>query len=46
MALTFPIVLVFVAALLIARGEYLAAIVLAILALPVLVFAARRRNRS
>lgn len=46
MALTFPIVLVFIAAILIARGQYVAAVILGVLALPVLVFAARRRNRS
>jgi hypothetical protein len=45
-ALTLLIVLVFTAALLLARGRYVAAIVLAVIALPVLVFAARRMRRD
>jgi hypothetical protein len=42
MALTLLIVLVFTATLLLARGRYVAAAVLAVLALPVLAFAVRR----
>ena len=44
MTLTLAIVLVFTEAVLLARGRFAAAIVLAVLALPVLAFAARRRN--
>jgi len=46
MALTLLIVLVFTAVVLLARGRYIAAIVLAVLALPVLVLAARRMRRD
>ena len=42
MALTLLIVLVFTATLLLARGRYVTAVALAILALPVLVVALRR----
>jgi uncharacterized membrane protein YjdF len=42
MALTLLIVLVFTATVLLARGRYVTAVVLAILALPVLVVAVRR----
>jgi hypothetical protein len=45
---TLPLVidLVVVAAVLLARGSYAAAIVLAVLALPVLLFALRRTRRD
>jgi hypothetical protein len=46
MALTLLIVLVFTAALLLARGRYVTAIVLAVLALPVLLLAVRRMRRD
>jgi hypothetical protein len=46
MAITFAIVLAFTAAVLVARGRYITAIVLAVLALPVFVFAARRARRD
>jgi uncharacterized membrane protein YjdF len=46
LTLTLLIVLVFTAAFLLADGRWLAAIVLAILALPVLFFAARRMRRE
>lgn len=46
MALTLLIVLVFTAVLLLARGRYIGAIVLALLALPVLILTARRMRRD
>jgi hypothetical protein len=46
MAPTLVFVLVFTAAVLIARGRYVAVIVLAVLALPVLAFAFRRWRRG
>jgi hypothetical protein len=46
MALTLMIVLVVTATVLLARGRYVAAIVLAVLALPALLFAARRMRRE
>ncbi len=46
MSLTLLIVLVFTAALMLAEGRYVAAIVLAVIALPVLVTAARRMRRD
>ena len=46
MALTLVIVLVFTATVLLARGRWIAAVVLAILALPALVLAARRMRRG
>jgi len=46
MALTLLIVLVFTVTLLLARGRYVGAAVLAILALPVLAFAVRRWRSS
>jgi hypothetical protein len=46
MTLTLLIVLVFTATVLLARGRYVAAIVLAVLALPVLVLAVRRMRRG
>jgi ABC-type Fe3+-siderophore transport system permease subunit len=46
MALPLVIVLALTAALLLARGSYAAAIVLAVLAIPVLLFALRRMQRE
>jgi uncharacterized membrane protein YjdF len=46
LALTLLIVLVFTATLLLARGQWAAVIVLAVLALPVLLTAARRMRRG
>jgi ABC-type phosphate transport system permease subunit len=46
MALTLLIVLVFTATVLLATGRWVAAIVLAVLALPVLVVALRRMRRE
>jgi hypothetical protein len=46
MSLTLLIVLVFTATVLLARGRYVAAIVLAVLALPVLLLAVRRMGRG
>jgi hypothetical protein len=46
MALPLVTVLVVTAAVLVARGSYAAAIVLAILAIPVLLFALRRTRRG
>jgi len=46
LALTLLIVLVFTAAVLLARGRWVAAIVLAVIALPVLLSAARRIRRG
>jgi hypothetical protein len=46
LALTLLIVLVFTAALMLARGRWVAAIVLAVIALPVLLSAARRVRRG
>jgi ABC-type phosphate transport system permease subunit len=46
MTLTLLIVLVFTATLLLAQGRYAAAIVLAVLALPVLALAVRRMRRD
>jgi hypothetical protein len=46
MALPLVIVLVVTAAVLLARGSYATAIVLAVLALPVLLFALRRARRD
>ena len=46
MALTLLIVLVFTAAVLLASGRWIAAIVLAVVALPVLLAAARRARRG
>jgi len=46
MSLTLLIVLVFTATVLLARGRYVAAIVLAVLALPVLALAVRRLRRG
>jgi hypothetical protein len=46
MTLTLLIVLVFTATVLLARGQYIAAIVLAVLALPGLALAARRMRRG
>jgi len=46
MTLTLLIVLVFTAAVLLAQGRYVAAIVLAVLALPVLALAVRRMRRD
>ena len=46
MTLTLAIVLVFTEAVLLARGRFAAALVLAVIAAPVLVFAARRRRDS
>ncbi len=45
MALTLLIVLVFTGALLLAEGRYIAALVLAILALPALALAVRRLRK-
>ena len=44
MTLTLAIVLVFTEAVLLARGRFAAALVLAGIALPVLIFAARRQG--
>ena len=44
MTLTLAIVLVFTEAVLLARGRFAAAVALAVIALPVLAFAARRRR--
>jgi hypothetical protein len=44
LTLTLAIVLVFTEAVLLARGRFAAALVLAVIATPVLVFAARRRR--
>jgi hypothetical protein len=44
LTLTLAIVLVFTEALLLARGQLVGAIALAVIALPVLAFAARRRH--
>jgi hypothetical protein len=46
MTLTLLIVLVFTATVLLARGRYVAAIVLAVLALPVLALTIRRMRRD
>ena len=46
MTLTLAIVLVFTEAVLLARGRFVAAVALAVIALPVLVFAARRQRDS
>jgi ABC-type phosphate transport system permease subunit len=46
MALTLLIVLVFTATVLLARGRWVAALVLAVLALPVLALALRRMRRN
>ena len=46
MALPLVIVLVFTAVLLLIRGSYAAAIVLAVLAIPALGFAVRRQRRD
>ncbi len=46
MSLTLLIVLVFTATVLLARGRYVAAIVLAVLALPVFLLAVRRMRRD
>ena len=46
MTLTLAIVLVFTEAVLLARGRFAAALVLALIALPALAFAARRRRGS
>jgi hypothetical protein len=46
LTLTLAIVLVFTEAVLLARGSFGEAAVLAALALPVLIFAARRRQNS
>jgi ABC-type phosphate transport system permease subunit len=46
LSLTLLIVLVFTTVLLIASGRYVGAIVLAVIALPVLVTAARRMRRD
>ncbi|MEK6326975.1 MAG: hypothetical protein AABM66_05530 [Actinomycetota bacterium] len=46
MTLTLAIVLVFTVAVLLARGSFAGALVLTMLALPVLAFAARRRRDS
>jgi hypothetical protein len=46
LTLTLAIVLVFTEAVLLARGRFAAAVVLAVIALPVLVFAARRRGET
>jgi hypothetical protein len=44
LTLTLAIILVFTEAVLIARGRFAGALVLAAIALPVMVFAARRRR--
>jgi hypothetical protein len=44
LTLTLAIVLVFTVAVLLARGRFAGALVLALIALPVLAFAARRRR--
>jgi uncharacterized membrane protein YjdF len=46
LALTLLIVLVFTGALMLARGQWVAAVVLAVIALPVLLSAARRVRRG
>jgi ABC-type phosphate transport system permease subunit len=46
LTLTLAIVLVFTEAVLLARGRFAGALVLAVIALPVLVFAARRQRNS
>jgi ABC-type phosphate transport system permease subunit len=46
LTLTLAIVLVFTEAVLLARGRLVGALVLAVIALPVLVFAARRQRDS
>ncbi len=46
MTLTLAIVLVFTEALLLARGKLAAALALAVIAVPVLVFAARRERHG
>jgi uncharacterized membrane protein YjdF len=46
LALTLLIVLVFTAAVMVARGRWVAAIVLAVISLPVLLTAARRARRD
>ena len=46
MTLTLAIVLVFTEAVLLARGSFVGAVVLAAIAMPVVFFAARRRRDS